>query len=179
MIHAVWIHSSESFDFESILTETISLTHIPENRFIIFRNRFINWLSRFLEEMNWIESVSSPFGFYVKAALILLNAEDSGGFSFTGKRASVLLVLIDSFFFLEGAICKEKGIYLFSLIFSFCFFSKFPAICFSSLAHLNGNSVVYNLEHMFSLNMMLFAAVSILTHPTEVWFFFPRLFVYF
>lgn len=117
MIHAVWIHSSESFDFESILTETISLTHIPENRFIIFRNRFINWLSRFLEEMNWIESVSTPFGFYVKAALILLNAEDSGGFSFTGKRASVLLVLIDSFFFWREPYVRRKE-FISSLSFS-------------------------------------------------------------
>lgn len=89
-------------------------------------------------------------------------------FSFFGKRASVLLVLID-LFLLEGALCKEKGIYIFCLVFAFFFFfSKFPAACFSSLTPWNGNSVVYNLEHMLSLNIMLFSVVKILIHPTEV-----------
>lgn len=90
-------------------------------------------------------------------------------FSFFGKRASVLLVLID-LFLLEGALCKEKGIYILSRFrfLSFFFFSKFPAACFSSLTPWNGNSVVYNLEHMLSLNIMLFSVVKILIHPTEV-----------
>ena len=105
----------------------------------------------------------------------MLKIQES--FSFFGKRASVLLVLID-LFLLEGAVCKEKGIYIFSLVFSFCFLSKFPATCFSSVTPLNGNSVVYNLECMLSLNIMLFSVVKSLIHPTEVRLL-PCVFVYF
>lgn len=52
VINAVWIHSIKSFGSEYIFTGTVILTSITENRYMIFRNRFINWLSRFLEEVN-------------------------------------------------------------------------------------------------------------------------------
>lgn len=55
-------------------------------------------------------------------------------------------------------MCKEKGIYILSLILSVFLFSKFPGMCVFSLTHLNGNSMVYNLEHMFSLKIMLFCS---------------------
>lgn len=106
----------------------------------------------------------------MKAELILPNAKDSGGFQLLWKE-SICFTCVNRLVFLEGALCKEKGIYIFCLIFAFFlsfFFSKFPAACFSSLTPLNGNSVVYNLEHMLSLNIMLFSVVKILIHPTEV-----------
>lgn len=55
-------------------------------------------------------------------------------------------------------MCKEKGIYILSLIFSVFLLSKFSGTCVFSLTHLSGTSVACNLEHMFSLKIMVFCS---------------------
>lgn len=75
----------------------------------------------------------------MKAALILFNAEDSGGSASLAREHLFYFCNRVFFFFFEAAMCKEKGIYILSFIFSFFFLNFLPFIFSHTLEwKLNG-----------------------------------------